>query len=198
MAAFTTIESGTYNIETLFGVIVLNIDVGYLLSKGQSVVKGQVLNYSVQTNSGIISGDDGNRYTFNGPEWREGRVPVRGMYVDFKARGTAAVGIYISGGTGTTYGVSGFPVYSKSKIAAGLFAIFLGGLGIHKFYLGYTTQGVVLLAGSIAGFVLAFVIIGFFILLGIGVICLIEGIIYLSQSDEEFESVYVTGRKPWF
>lgn len=31
----------------------------------------------------------------------------------------------------------------KSKLAAGLLGIFLGGLGIHRFYLGYTTIGVV-------------------------------------------------------
>lgn len=29
----------------------------------------------------------------------------------------------------------------KSKIAAGLFGIFLGGLGIHNFYLGYNSKG---------------------------------------------------------
>ena len=32
----------------------------------------------------------------------------------------------------------------KSKIAAGLLAIFLGWLGIHKFYLGYTGPGIIL------------------------------------------------------
>jgi hypothetical protein len=30
----------------------------------------------------------------------------------------------------------------KSKLAAGLFGIFLGGLGIHRFYLGYTGLGI--------------------------------------------------------
>jgi TM2 domain-containing membrane protein YozV len=39
----------------------------------------------------------------------------------------------------------GFTVYSppKSKIAAGLFGIFLGMFGVHRFYLGYTTVGIV-------------------------------------------------------
>jgi TM2 domain-containing membrane protein YozV len=31
----------------------------------------------------------------------------------------------------------------KSKIAAGLLGIFLGGMGVHRFYLGYTTIGVI-------------------------------------------------------
>ena len=33
----------------------------------------------------------------------------------------------------------------KSKIAAGLLAIFLGTLGVHKFYLGYTKEGLIML-----------------------------------------------------
>ncbi|OGF67486.1 MAG: hypothetical protein A2Y62_16290 [Candidatus Fischerbacteria bacterium RBG_13_37_8] len=31
----------------------------------------------------------------------------------------------------------------KSKIAAGLFGIFLGGLGVHRFYLGYIGTGII-------------------------------------------------------
>jgi TM2 domain-containing membrane protein YozV/RNA polymerase subunit RPABC4/transcription elongation factor Spt4 len=49
----------------------------------------------------------------------------------------------------------------KSKLAAGLLGIFLGGLGIHRFYLGYTTMGIIQIvvslitcgAGSIWGFI---------------------------------------------
>ncbi len=163
-------------------------------------MKGRILDYSVQTNSGIISGDDGNRYTFTGSEWKEMRVPARGMYVDFEAveGGTKALGIYFSLGTGGTSTPSGVSVSSKSKIAAGLLAIFLGGLGIHKFYLGYPLQDVVLLVLSIVGLVTLFILIGVLIWVGIWVVCLIEGILYLTKSDEEFEKVYVTGQKPWF
>lgn len=50
---------------------------------------------------------------------------------------------------------------AKSKMAAGLLGIFLGGFGIHNFYLGYTTRGIIQLVltvcscgiGSIWGFV---------------------------------------------
>lgn len=46
-------------------------------------MKGQILDYSVQTNSGIISGDDQNRYEFTGAEWRGQNSPKRGDHVDF-------------------------------------------------------------------------------------------------------------------
>ncbi|WP_427004541.1 TM2 domain-containing protein [Pseudarthrobacter sp. H2] len=36
----------------------------------------------------------------------------------------------------------GYP-QPKSRLVAGLLGIFLGGLGIHRFYLGYTTIGIV-------------------------------------------------------
>jgi hypothetical protein len=32
----------------------------------------------------------------------------------------------------------------------------------------------------------------------IGVIAFVEFIIYLTKSDEEFEQIYVTGKKVWF
>ena len=82
----------------------------------------------------------------------------------------------------------------KSKIAAGLLAIFLGGLGIHKFYLGFTGPGVVyvcvsLLAGVVTLGIAAVVM---------GIIALIEGIIYLTKSDEEFYQLYEVQKKQWF
>lgn len=83
------------------------------------------------------------------------------------------------------------PPQSKSKVAAGLLAIFLGGLGIHKFYLGYTTQGIILLLVSLLGWFLFGPVIAC-------VISLIEGIIYLTRSDEEFYRLYVLNKKEWF
>ena len=81
----------------------------------------------------------------------------------------------------------------KSKLVAGLLAIFLGTLGIHKSYLGYTQAGVIMLLVSILG--------AFLFGLGplvMGVIALIEGIMYLTKSDADFERIYVIGNKPWF
>ena len=73
----------------------------------------------------------------------------------------------------------------NKKIIAGILAILLGGLGVHKFILGYTKEGIIQL------------ILGF--LCGVGfVIGLIEGIIYLTKSDEEFYQTYQVGKKAWF
>ena len=72
------------------------------------------------------------------------------------------------------------------KIVAGLCGILLGGLGIHKFILGYTKEGIIQIVISI-------------VTCGIGsFIGLIEGIIYLTKSDEEFVATYVTNKKGWF
>lgn len=46
-------------------------------------MQGKILDFSVQTNSGIISGDDQQRYSFVGIEWKEQQLPKRGMSVDF-------------------------------------------------------------------------------------------------------------------
>ena len=82
---------------------------------------------------------------------------------------------------------------ASKKIAAALFAFFLGAFGAHKFYLGYTKQGVIMLLTFLFGI----------ILLGIpsmiiGIIAFVEFIIYLVKSDEEFEQTYVLNKKGWF
>ena len=162
-------------------------------------MKGYILDYTVQTNSGIISGDDNQRYNFRGADWKEIEPPRRGMRVDFAAVGDAAMEIYteIEAGRATGYGGAA-PAYAKSKIAAGLLAILLGGLGIHKFYLGYTLPGVILLVTTIVGAITSIILIGIFILFATWAIGLVEGILYLTKADDEFEQVYVVQRKQWF
>jgi TM2 domain-containing membrane protein YozV/RNA polymerase subunit RPABC4/transcription elongation factor Spt4 len=68
----------------------------------------------------------------------------------------------------------------KSKIVAGLLGIFLGGLGIHRFYLGYTTIGIVQLLITVCSWpLMLFCGIGFFSLAGVGIWGLVEGILIL-------------------
>jgi TM2 domain-containing membrane protein YozV/ElaB/YqjD/DUF883 family membrane-anchored ribosome-binding protein len=86
----------------------------------------------------------------------------------------------------------------NKKVLAGLLAIFLGSLGVHKFILGYQKEGFILLGTSIVGYATLCFLIGSFILMATGVIGLIEGIIYLTKSDEDFYNTYQVGKKPWF
>ena len=86
----------------------------------------------------------------------------------------------------------------NKKLIAGLLAIFLGSLGIHKFIMGYKKEGLILLIASIVGYVTMCIVVGFFILMATGIVGIIEGIIYLTKSDEEFYETYQVGKKPWF
>lgn len=70
----------------------------------------------------------------------------------------------------------------KSKICAALLAFFLGGLGIHNFYLGYTGKAVAQLLLTIFGSILAVFIIGFFMVAAVGIWTLVEFIMILTGS----------------
>jgi len=73
----------------------------------------------------------------------------------------------------------------NKKIIAGILGILIGSLGIHKFILGYTKEGVIQILLSL--------------LCGLGgIIGLIEGIIYLTKSDEDFYNTYQVGKRGWF
>ena len=82
---------------------------------------------------------------------------------------------------------------AEKKIVAGICGILFGSFGIHKFILGYPTEGVIMLLVSVFG--------GSMTCWGttgvMGLIGLIEGIIYLTKSDEEFVDTYLTNRKDW-
>jgi TM2 domain-containing membrane protein YozV len=79
---------------------------------------------------------------------------------------------------------------ASNKIGAGICGILLGSLGIHKFILGYTSAGLIMLLVSVLScFTLAPIV---------HLIGLIEGIIYLCKSDDEFVRVYVDNRQEWF
>lgn len=87
---------------------------------------------------------------------------------------------------------------NSKKILAGVLAIILGHIGIHKFVLGYNNEGIILLILGLVGYVTACLIIGYFILLVTGIIGLVEGIIYLTKTDEDFYNTYIRNKKSWF
>lgn len=86
----------------------------------------------------------------------------------------------------------------NKKLIAGILAIVLGSLGIHKFILGYNKEGIILLVASLIGYATSCLGVGVFILMATGIVGLIEGIIYLTKSDEEFYNMYQAGEKTWF
>ncbi len=92
------------------------------------------------------------------------------------------------------------PVGADKKIAAGICGILLGGFGVHKFILGYQNEGIIMLSAYLIGLVITMITcgVGFFIPLAVGIVGIVEGIIYLTKSDEEFSQTYVLGKKPWF
>ncbi len=82
----------------------------------------------------------------------------------------------------------------SKRIIAGILAILLGGLGVHKFILGYTKEGAITL---VITFIISIISCGLFSGL-MSIIGLIEGIIYLTKSDEEFYQTYQDNYKGWF
>lgn len=79
---------------------------------------------------------------------------------------------------------------ADKKMAAGICGILLGALGVHKFILGYTTEGVIMLAISLVSCGILAVVPS--------IIGIVEGIIYLTKSDEEFVRTYLQSKKGWF
>lgn len=78
------------------------------------------------------------------------------------------------------------PAGADKKILAGVLGILLGGLGIHRFVLNDPTGGLIRIAITV-------------VTCGAGsLIGLIEGIIYLTKSDEEFVQTYIVEKKAWF
>ena len=71
----------------------------------------------------------------------------------------------------------------NKRMLCGILAIVLP-FGIHRFMLGDNTGGIIRL-------VLAFCGIG-------GIISIVEGVIYLTKTDEQFYQEYVVGKKAWF
>jgi len=76
------------------------------------------------------------------------------------------------------------------KLVAGILAILVGSLGVHKFILGYTTEGIIMLLVT----VLTCGVFG----IVMSVVGIVEGIMYLTKSDEEFVRTYIQNKKGWF
>jgi len=150
-------------------------------------MKGSVLDFNEKEGTGMISGNDGNRYSFSVDDVKGDAKISRASSVDFSVEGGSAKEIYRA--VGAVEGFSG----DKNKVVAGLLALFIGWLGIHKFYLGKKSAGIIMLVVSLLGFVL----LGIPTMI-IGLIAFVEAIIYFLKPVDEFQRLYVEGNKSWF
>ena len=86
------------------------------------------------------------------------------------------------------------PSHATKQILAGYSGIIFGALGIHKFILGYSLEGVVMVTISVAGLFFAYglpcVVMQF--------VGLVEGMIYLNKSHDEFVDTYFIHKQGWF
>jgi TM2 domain-containing membrane protein YozV len=80
--------------------------------------------------------------------------------------------------------------FSSKKLAAGICAILVGSLGVHKFILDLQKPGIIMLLVSLLTCGIAWPIMW--------VIGIAEGIIYLTKSDEQFYQDYSVDKKEWF
>jgi TM2 domain-containing membrane protein YozV len=79
---------------------------------------------------------------------------------------------------------------ADKKVIGGILAIILGGLGVHKFMFGYQKEGLIMLLVSVLSCGILYPIMH--------VIGIVEGIMYLTKSDEEFVRTYLIAKKGWF
>jgi len=80
--------------------------------------------------------------------------------------------------------------FASKKVVAGVLGILLGAFGVHKFVLGMNTPGLIMLAVSVLTCGMGGAIMG--------IIGLVEGILYLTKSDEDFHREYAIEQKQWF
>ncbi|SBS29105.1 TM2 domain protein [Marinomonas aquimarina] len=146
-------------------------------------MKGNILEFNETSRIAVISGADGNRYNMEISEWKGSSLPKSGMDVDFTGSETNASAVYPQSSASS----------GEKRIPAAILAFFLGTFGVHKFYLGYKKQGLIMLLVAIFGIILAGIPT-----LVIGIIAFVEFIIYLLKSNEEFDRTYVEGQKGWF
>jgi TM2 domain-containing membrane protein YozV len=144
-------------------------------------MRGQVLGVDLRTGDGIVTGDDGQRYSFRPADWAARGEPAVGMIVDFQTEHSRALSIFPVPGTSPPPMVAPAPGGSdRNKYIAAIIAFLLGPLGIHRFYLGRTGTGIAML-------VLSCTVIGLLVSVPWAFIDMIR---YLVMSDREFAARY--------
>ena len=101
-------------------------------------MQGTILSFHPETNTGLISGHDGTRYSFARSDWTSPKIePQEGLLVDFDTNEKRATQIIVLKSAPRADG--------KKKSTAIILALFLGGFGAHKFYLRQSGWGILYL-----------------------------------------------------
>ena len=146
-------------------------------------MRGQVLGVDRRTGDGIVTGEDGRRYSFKPDDWAAKGEPAIGMLVDFETQETRALTIFPVPGTAPASVPTAVPAAGandRNKYVAALIAFLLGPLGIHRFYLGRTGSGIAML-------LLSCTIVGLAVSIPWAFIDMIR---YLIMSDRDFATRY--------
>jgi hypothetical protein len=144
-------------------------------------MRGQVLGVDTRTGDGIVTGDDGRRYSFKPEDWAARGEPAIGMLVDFEASETRALTIFpVPGAAPAAPPPAAAARNDRNRLVAAVLAFVVGVFGVHRFYLGRTGSGLVML-------ILTCTMVG---LLLTGPWALIDMVRYLVMSDSEFETRY--------
>lgn len=89
--------------------------------------------------------------------------------------------------------------FTGKKIAAGVCGILLGAFGVHKFILGLNQSGSIMLAVTIGGIILGgCLIVPVLATLAMSAVGVIEGILYMTKSNDDFYETYAVKKKEWF
>lgn len=149
-------------------------------------MRGQILGVDVRSGEGLVAGDDGQRYTFAPDDWAQHGEPSRGQLVDFEAADGRARNVFpvpvaaMSTEPAPLPAASVAPTSGRNKYIAAVLAFLFGMFGIHRFYLGRVTSGIVMA-------VLTFTVIGTLVTFPLSLFDMVR---YLVMSDREFAARY--------
>jgi len=145
-------------------------------------MRGQVLGVDTRTGDGIVSGEDGRRYSFRPADWAARGEPAIGMEVDFETKESRALSIFpVPGASPPPALPDSAPARTdRNKYVAAILAFLLGPLGVHRFYLGRVGTGILML-------ILSCTVIGLFLSVPWALIDMVR---YLAMPEREFAARY--------
>jgi TM2 domain-containing membrane protein YozV len=150
-------------------------------------MRGQILGVDVRSGDGLVAGEDGERYTFSPEDWAQHGEPMRGQLVDFEAAAGRARNVFpvpvapaVAPASAPSFVAAPVPTTDRNKYIAAVLAFLFGVFGIHRFYLGRVTSGIVMA-------VLTFTVIGALVTVPLAFVDMVR---YLVMSDRDFAARY--------